>query len=135
MSTLHKHFSCVSVYRSCIASHALCAALTMYHHVFLIHFDLLLLFCFPVFMFLGVCRNILKTNDVRTGLKKPEQESKKRAPSVEAAQLADAARDADGAATAAADREPGTSGQAATLASAAAAAAAEWDAANAARQR
>lgn len=78
-------------------------------------------------------RNILKTNDVRTGLKKPEQESKKRAPSFEAAQLADAAQDADAAATAAADREPGRSDQAATLASAAAAA--EWDAANAARQR
>ncbi len=98
----------------------LCVALTMYHHVFLVIF----------FTFLGVCRNIFKTNDVRTGLKKPEQESKKRAPSVEAAQLADAAQGADAAA---ADREPGTSGQAATLASAAAAA--EWDAANAARQR
>ncbi|KAL0020521.1 hypothetical protein WJX79_000102 [Trebouxia sp. C0005] len=75
-------------------------------------------------------RNILKTNDVRTGLKKPEQESKKQAPSFEAAQLADAAQDADAAAAAAADREPGRSGQAATFASAAA----EWDAANAARQ-
>ncbi len=117
------------------ASHALCAALAMYHRVFLIISDILVLFCFLVLLFLGICRNILKTNDVRTGLKKPEQESKKRAPSVEAAQLADAARDADGAATAAADREPGTSGQAATLASAAAAAAAEWNAANAARQR
>lgn len=80
-------------------------------------------------------RNILKTNDVRTGLKKPEQESKKRAPSIEAAQLADAAQSTDAAATAAADRDPGRSGQAATLASAAAAAAAEWDAANAAKQR
>jgi len=85
-------------------------------------------------MFLGVCRNILKTNDVRTGLKKPEQESNKRAPSVEAAQLADTAQHDDAAATAAADREPGRNGQAESVASAAAAAA-EWDAAIVARQR
>ncbi|DBA84434.1 TPA: hypothetical protein ACH3X1_006066 [Trebouxia sp. C0004] len=79
-------------------------------------------------------RNILKTNDVRTGLKKPEQESKKRAPSFEAAQLADAAQNADAAATAAADREPDRSGQAARLASAAAPVASEWGADNAATQ-
>ncbi len=53
MSTLHKHFSRVSVFRSCIASHALCAALTMYHHVFLILFDILLLFCFSFFYVSG----------------------------------------------------------------------------------
>ena len=133
--TLHNHVSCVSVYRLCIASHALRAARTMYHHVSLTFFDIDFTSVISFFMFFGVCRNILKTNDVRTGLKKPEQESKKRAPSVEAAQLADTAQNADAAATAAADREPGRSGQAATLASAAAAAAAEWDAASAARQR
>ena len=127
--TLHKHVSCVSVYRLCIASHALRAALTMYHNVSLTFFDIDFTSVISFFMFLGVCRNILKTNDVRTGLKKPEQESKKRAPSFEAAQLADTAQNADAAATAAADREPGRSGQAATLASA------EWDAASAARQR
>ena len=41
------------------------------------------------------CRNILKTNDVRTGLKKPEQDSNKRAASSEPAQLAEAAQAAD----------------------------------------
>ena len=113
----------------------LCAALARYHHGRLISLAFLLFLSTSFFMFLDVCRNVLKTNDVRPGLKKPKQESKKRAPSCEAAQLADAAQDANAAATAAADREPGRSGQAATLDSAAAAAAAEWDAANAARQR
>lgn len=41
------------------------------------------------------CRNILKTNDVRTGLKKPEQEVKKRAASAEPTQLAEANQAAD----------------------------------------
>lgn len=40
-------------------------------------------------------RNILKTNDVRTGLKKPEQDSNKRAASSEPAKLAEAAQAAD----------------------------------------
>ncbi|KAL3151150.1 hypothetical protein ABBQ38_013013 [Trebouxia sp. C0009 RCD-2024] len=40
-------------------------------------------------------RNILKSNDVRTGLKKPEQESSKRAAANEPAQLAAAAEAAD----------------------------------------
>lgn len=58
-----------------------------------------------------ICRNILKSNDVRTGLKKPEQESKKRAASGEAAHLADSAETADVAA--AADRPAGSTAHAA----------------------
>jgi hypothetical protein len=38
--TLHKHFSCVSVFRLCIASHALRAALAIYHHVSLMFFGI-----------------------------------------------------------------------------------------------
>ena len=59
----------------------------------------------------NICRNILKSNDVRTGLKKPEQESKKRAASDEAAHLADLAQTVDVAA--AADRPAGNSAHAA----------------------
>lgn len=59
----------------------------------------------------NVCRNILKSNDVRTGLKKPEQESKKRAASGEAAHLADSAQTADVAV--AADRPAGNTAHAA----------------------
>lgn len=45
--------------------------------------------------YVPTCRNILKSNDVRTGLKKPEQESSKRAAANEPAQLAAAAEAAD----------------------------------------
>ena len=73
-------------------------------------------------------RNILKTNDVRTGLKKPEEDSKKRAASVETAQLADATQTVD---VAASDGQLGASSSSA----AAAAAPTEWDIARAARER
>ena len=52
----------------------------------------------------------MKSNDVRTGLKKPEQESKKRAASGEPAHLADSAQMAD---VAAADRQAGNTAHAA----------------------
>lgn len=101
---------------------------------------------------LPACRNILKTNDVRTGLKKPEQGSNKRAASGEPAQLAEAAQAPDVAradpAQAAddlsADRQPRNSTEAAATGAAANAASgsgdahaapSEWDTAKAARDR
>lgn len=101
---------------------------------------------------LPACRNILKTNDVRTGLKKPEQGSSKRAASSEPAQLAEAVQAADLAradpAQAAdrltADRQPHNSTEAAATGAAADAvhgsgdahaAPSEWDTAKAARDR
>lgn len=86
-------------------------------------------------------RNILKTNDVRTGLKKPEQETKKRAASAEAAQPAGALDTADPASS---DRHAGTTQTAASSAAAAGSddvggaggsAPSEWDIARAARDR
>ena len=91
------------------------------------------------------CRNILKSNDVRTGLKKPEQDSHKRAASsepaqqAEAAQAADVAR-ADPAQTAdlsTADRPTNSTSEAAAAGDdgGAHAAPSEWDIAKSARDR
>lgn len=83
----------------------------------------------------------MKTNDVRTGLKKPEQETKKRAASAEAAQPAGALDTADPASS---DRHAGTTQTAASSAAAAGSddvggaggsAPSEWDIARAARDR
>ena len=93
------------------------------------------------------CRNILKTNDVRTGLKKPEQETNKRAASSEPAQLAEAAQAADvarpdpteAANLSTADRQAHDISKTAAAAggddAAAHAAPSEWDIAKSARDR
>ena len=94
------------------------------------------------------CRNILKTNDVRTGLKKPEQEVKKRAASGEPAQLAEAsqavdvsrpepAQDADASRAERHKSSTISNAAAATLDGAGntQAATSEWDVAKAARDR
>ena len=87
-----------------------------------------------------VCRNILKTNDVRTGLKKPEQEAQQKAVSSQSAQLAEAGA-AAAMSGAEASRHAILSSQAATASSTgdgeseAPAAPSEWDLASAARDR
>ena len=93
------------------------------------------------------CRNILKTNDVRMGLKKPEQDSNKRAASSEPAQLAEAVQAADVArpdpAQAAdqshSDRQTHDTSEAAAAAASddggAHAVPSEWDIAKSARER
>ena len=89
------------------------------------------------------CRNILKTNDVRTGLKKPEQAPNKRVASSEPAQLAEAAKAADvaradpaqAADMSTADRQTHNSSAAANGGGGAHAAPSEWEVAKAARDR
>lgn len=93
------------------------------------------------------CRNILKTNDVRTGIKKPEHETNKRAASSEPAQLAEAAQAADvarpdpvqAADLPTADRQTHDTSKIAAAAggddAAAHAAPSEWDIAKSARDR
>lgn len=76
-------------------------------------------------MNLAACRNILKTNDVRTGLKKPEEEE---------ARLASAAAAQDDSATAPASAA-GRHASSHTEAALSGAQDPKWDTANAARQR
>lgn len=91
---------------------------------------------YSIYSALPACRNILKTNDVRTGLKKPEQGSNKRAASSEPAKLAEAAQAVDVARAdpsqatdrSTADRQPHNDTEAAATGAAADAAGSSGDA-------